>query len=104
MQRPELIAALLPTLRADLALVEGYRVDPGDHITCPITAFGGADDVSHSGSLQSWRDFTRGKFRTCIFPGGHFYFSPVGAALAREIIQDLSESVSTRAADARPSI
>jgi len=104
MQRPELIAVLMPALRADLALVEGYRVDPGDHITCPITAFGGADDVSHSGSLQSWRDFTRGKFRTCIFPGGHFYFSPAAGALAREIIQDLSESVSTRAADARPSI
>ena len=60
MQRPELIAALLPALRAGLALVTGYAVDPEDRITCPITAFAGADDVAHSGSLQSWRDFTRG--------------------------------------------
>jgi medium-chain acyl-[acyl-carrier-protein] hydrolase len=45
MQRPEMIAALLPALRADLALVEGYAVDPGHRIPCPITAFGGADDL-----------------------------------------------------------
>jgi medium-chain acyl-[acyl-carrier-protein] hydrolase len=103
MQRPELIAVLLPTLRADLALVEGYGVDPGDHIACSITAFGGAGDLPHSGSLQSWRHFTRGRFRICIFPGGHFYFSPEAAALGREIIQDLLASVAARAPDTRPS-
>jgi medium-chain acyl-[acyl-carrier-protein] hydrolase len=101
MQRPELIAALLPALRADLALVAGYAVDPEDRITCPITAFAGADDVTHSGSLQSWSDFTRGKFRTCIFPGGHFYFSPAAAALAKEIIRDLHASADVHAPDAR---
>jgi medium-chain acyl-[acyl-carrier-protein] hydrolase len=102
MQHPELVAALLPALRADLALVEGYGIDPGDHITCPITAFGGADDTARSGSLQSWRSLTRGKFRTSVFPGGHFYFSAAPAALAREIIQDLFASAPT--SDARPAI
>src|SRR5215469_4622474 len=102
MQRPELIAALLPTLRADLALVAGYAVDPGDRVACPITAFAGANDVAHPGSLQSWRGVTRGKFRTCIFPGGHFYFSPAAAALAKEIIHDLDASVGMCAPDARP--
>jgi medium-chain acyl-[acyl-carrier-protein] hydrolase len=104
MQRPELIAALLPALRADLALVEGYAVDPGDRIVCPITAFGGADDVAHPGLLQSWTDFTRGKFRTCIFPGGHFYVSPAAEALAKEIVQDLRASVDMHAAGAGPRI
>jgi surfactin synthase thioesterase subunit len=99
MQRPELIAALLPALRADLALVAGYAVE--DRIACPITAFAGADDVTHSGFLQSWSDFTRGKFRTCIFPGGHFYFSPAAAALAKEIVQDLHASADVYAPDAR---
>jgi medium-chain acyl-[acyl-carrier-protein] hydrolase len=89
MQDPELVAALLPALRADLALVEGYAIDPEDRIACPISAFGGADDLARSGSLQSWRSLTRGKFRTCVFPGGHFYFSAAQAALAREIAQDL---------------
>jgi len=101
MQRPELIAALLPSLRADLALVETYAVDPGDQVTCPITAFGGANDVSYSGSLQSWKDVTRGRFRTCIFPGGHFYFSPAADALAGEIIQDLHAAVDMGTPSAR---
>ncbi len=104
LKSPELIAVLLPALRADLALVEGYVVDPGDPITCPITAFGGADDVSHSYSLQSWRDFTRGKFRACILPGGHFYFSPAADALAKEIIQNLHASVGMHAASARSQV
>jgi surfactin synthase thioesterase subunit len=93
MQRPEMIAALLPALRADLALVEGYAVDPGHRIPCPITAFGGADDLPHSGPLQSWRGFTSGNFRTCTFPGGHFYFVPSAVALGREIVGDLHASV-----------
>src|SRR5262249_21500248 len=104
MQRPELIAVLLPALRADLALGEGYAVDPGDRIICPITAFGGADDIPHSDSLRSWRKLTCGKFRTCIFPGGHFYFSTAGEALAKEIIQDLQTSVGIHTPDARPQI
>jgi medium-chain acyl-[acyl-carrier-protein] hydrolase len=102
MQCPELVAALLPALRADLALVEGYGIDPGDHIACPITAFGGADDRASSGSLQSWTRLTRGKFRTCIFPGGHFYSSAAPAALAREIVEDLFASAP--ASHARPAI
>jgi medium-chain acyl-[acyl-carrier-protein] hydrolase len=89
MQRPELMAALLPTLRADLALADGYAVDAGDRLSCPISAFGGAEDVTHSRSLQSWSERTRERFRICIFPGGHFYFSPAPGALAKEIIQDL---------------
>ena len=86
MEHPELLAALLPALRADLALADGYSVDPGHHIDCPITALGGAGDPSFSGGIQSWREFTLGKFRTRIFPGGHFYISTAAEALAKEII------------------
>jgi medium-chain acyl-[acyl-carrier-protein] hydrolase len=100
MQRPELISALLPALGADFDLAERYAAAPGDRIGCPITAFGGADDVLHSGSLESWRDFTRGRFRTCIFPGTHFYFSQAAEALAGEIIRDLQMHPCVQAAGA----
>lgn len=98
MQCPELMSALLPALRADLALVEGYSVDPGERVVCPITAFGGTDDLAHSGALRSWANFTSGEFRTRIFPGGHFYLSPLAEALAQEIIQDLRAFAGTCAA------
>jgi medium-chain acyl-[acyl-carrier-protein] hydrolase len=100
MQCPELIAALLPALRADLALAEAYAVDPVDVLACPITAFGGADDFAHAGSLESWRGFTCEPFRIRIFPGGHFYFSPAAQALAQEMIADLREHIGTQAAGA----
>jgi medium-chain acyl-[acyl-carrier-protein] hydrolase len=100
MQRAELVAALLPALKADLALAEGYAGDPGDCIACPITAFGGADDVAHSGSLDSWRELSSGKFRTCVLPGGHFYFSPAAEALAQEIARDLHASLDVAASAA----
>jgi medium-chain acyl-[acyl-carrier-protein] hydrolase len=101
MQRSELMTALLPALRADLALVDGYTVDSRYRIGCKITAFGGVDDVSHCASLGSWEDFTSVKFRSCMFPGGHFYFSSVAAALAREIIEDLRTSLSMHAANTK---
>ena len=101
MEHPELLAALLPALRADLALADGYAVDPGHHVDCPITALGGADDPSFSGGIQSWREFTLGKFRTRIFPGGHFYISTAAEALAKEIIQDLRASVGVSGSGAR---
>lgn len=99
MQRPELMAALLPALRADLALVDEYTVDSRYRIGCQITAFGGVDDVSHCGSLRSWEDFTYGKFRSCMFSGGHFYFSPVATALVKEIVEDLRTSLGVHAAN-----
>jgi surfactin synthase thioesterase subunit len=100
MQHPELGAALLPALRADLALAEGYGVAPGSLVDCPITAFGGADDTSHSASPRSWRRFTSGQFRTRTFPGGHFYLSTAGELLAREIVGDVRASLGLHASAA----
>jgi len=101
MEHPELLAALLPGLRADLALADGYSLDAGHHLDCPITVLGGADDQSHSGGMQAWKDFTRGKFRSRIFPGGHFYVSTAAEALAREFVQDLRATLGMSAPDAR---
>jgi medium-chain acyl-[acyl-carrier-protein] hydrolase len=93
LQRPELLAALLPALRADLTVADGYVFEPADRVACPVTAFGGADDRTYSSALDSWSNVTREKFRTCVFPGGHFYFSPAVDALADEMIGDLRASV-----------
>jgi medium-chain acyl-[acyl-carrier-protein] hydrolase len=100
-QRPELVSAILRALQADLLLVEGYQVDPRDHMNCPITAFGGSDDVP-SGFLGSWQKLTASRFRTRMFPGGHFYVSTSAKELTEEIIEDLRESVGAYATAASP--
>jgi medium-chain acyl-[acyl-carrier-protein] hydrolase len=100
LQRAELVAAILPALQADLLLVDSYRADPRDLVSCPITAFGGADDLS-SGSLGSWQEFTASLFRTRVFPGAHFYFSTSARELAKEMIGDLCVPIGAYATNAR---
>ena len=101
MEHPELLAALLPALRADLALADGYAVDPGHHIDCPITALGGADDPSFSGGIQYLEGVHPREIPNSHFPGGHFYISTAAEALAKEIIQDLRASVGVSGSGAR---
>src|SRR5437660_280046 len=82
--RDELIAALLPTMRADLALANG-RAHADERLACPITVFGGADDAIDVPSLDHWRSFTREGFRLRLFAGGHFYLTEAVATVADEI-------------------
>jgi medium-chain acyl-[acyl-carrier-protein] hydrolase len=89
MERTELVAAVLPTLRADLALAEGHRPAAEARVACPITVFGGADDTIEGASLQAWSDFTAATFRVRMFPGGHFYLSDAGEALVDEIVKEV---------------
>lgn len=103
----ELMAAILPTLRADILLADSYRVDQKAVVTCPITGFGGSDDAVGFQSLETWSRFTNAGFRHRTFRGGHFYFLDDPTALVREIAQDLCISPDNgrgrRAPDAKSS-
>jgi len=83
---PDLLALLLPVLRADIAALETFRPDKGDPLRCPISAFGGAQDpLAPRSHLQAWRDQTDGQFRVRTFPGGHFYMKAHRADLLADI-------------------
>ena len=90
--RNELLTALLPTLRADLALAETYTAARSAPVSCPITAFGGSGDTIGRRALQGWGAFTTGAFRLRIFPGDHFYLAGAASELADEIACDLHSS------------
>ena len=98
MQRPELVAVLLPALRADLALVDGYRPSIRGSYRLSDHRIWRCRRPLSSWLLQSWRDFTSGNFRTRIFPGGHFYFRLQPGCLP-EIVEDLHASVGMGAAN-----
>src|SRR5262249_25745709 len=87
--REEMLAALLPTLRADLELAETYAPPPHAAAPCPITAFGGSDDTIEPPKLRAWGAYTKGGFRLEMLTGGHFYLSSDAATLANEIVRDL---------------
>jgi len=88
---PDLMALLLPTLRADLLALETYDPPAAAPLPCPVSAFGGADDPRTPRThLEAWRDETRGAFRSRVFPGGHFYLE----ARRDEVLADLVATLS----------
>jgi medium-chain acyl-[acyl-carrier-protein] hydrolase len=80
----DLMEAILPTLRADLALGTS-KPGTGKPLDCPITVFGGTQDTIDVASLQAWRVLTTATFRLRLFEGGHFYLADNVTALAHEM-------------------
>lgn len=74
---PELLAMVLPALRADLQMIESYDNPSNQPLPIDILALGGTDDVGVAASrLNDWRELTTGRFAMRLFPGGHFFLHP----------------------------
>jgi surfactin synthase thioesterase subunit len=86
MQHPDVLALLLPALRADVTAVEAHAGLPRTVLACPITAFGGREDgMATPAQLEAWRDLTSGAFRLRLFRGGHFFLDAERASVLGEI-------------------
>jgi len=82
---PELLALLLPVMRADLTVFETYEHAAGPALGLPLLALNGENDphVSRAEAL-AWGEHTTGRFEAEFFPGGHFFIqSELGAVTAR---------------------
>jgi medium-chain acyl-[acyl-carrier-protein] hydrolase len=88
---PGLLDSVLPTLLADLTLVDTFRLwRPATPLDVPILAFAGADDVDASPlRMGGWRAETTGEFRLEVRPGGHFFDDAYERRLVRTIAGDL---------------
>jgi surfactin synthase thioesterase subunit len=83
---PELLALLLPTLRADLGAVETYTHTAGRMVRCPVSVYGGEDDVHpRPDQLAGWSRVTGRPARVRLYPGGHFYLHTQGPALIGDL-------------------
>lgn len=88
--QPELMRALIPGLRADLALCERYRHRPEPPLAVPITCLGGLTDRRVSRfELYAWRLHTRADFRLRYLPGGHFFPYQAPSLVRRAVYADL---------------
>lgn len=95
----ELLELLLPSVRADIELLERYEHEPGRPISTPVHAIvGDRDAVVSVDEMQPWADETAGGFRMTVLAGGHFYFQPDPSALLSIVRQDLEEEIGRRAA------
>lgn len=84
---PDLLAMVLPTLRADLTLLNTYDYVAGPRLTTPILALGGiADAMIGRSQLTAWGELTEGPFSVRQFPGGHFYLDK-GHPMLMQVLQ-----------------
>ncbi|WPP02037.1 alpha/beta fold hydrolase [Pseudomonas sp. HR96] len=87
----ELLALILPVLRADFLLCGGYRPAPRAPLNCPIQVFAGRQDSAPMPALLAWQRETHGAFALHWFDGGHFFIASqqtqVLAALAEQVLR-----------------
>ena len=83
---PDLVSALLPTLRADLTLLATNESRRSTPLDVRIRAFAGDDDPSAPPELMTaWRDETTARFDLDVLLSGHFF----GAEAARQVIETI---------------
>lgn len=69
---PDLLALVLPTLRADYRVCASLPETTGEPLDSPITALSGVDDIDGE-ALHEWKHWTHAETSVRVFPGGHFF-------------------------------
>jgi medium-chain acyl-[acyl-carrier-protein] hydrolase len=88
----DMLRIFLPTLRADLGMLEGYRFVDARPMDCPITAFSGTDDPRATRTeLVAWQNHTTRTFQARQLPGDHFYLHPQREALVAQLVSLLAD-------------
>jgi medium-chain acyl-[acyl-carrier-protein] hydrolase len=90
LDNPELMSLMLPLLRADFLLCESYAYKVEPPLDCPITVFGGLQDVETGPEkLEGWSEQTTRGFVRRLLPGDHFFLHSQRADLLRALAQEL---------------
>ncbi|OYQ21743.1 hypothetical protein CHR90_01170 [Elstera cyanobacteriorum] len=84
---PELVDLLLPVIKADFTLCNGYRPQQAPRLTCPIIGFAGSrDQIIPLETMHGWAELTEGGFSLTELDGDHFLIEtaprPILTALA----------------------
>ncbi len=74
LENAELMAFMLPILRADFEACDTYACAPEPPLGCPFILYGGTEDreVGEQG-LERWRDQTSAAFTLQMLAGTHFF-------------------------------
>jgi medium-chain acyl-[acyl-carrier-protein] hydrolase len=87
----ELLALVLPALRADLTINESYVYADAAPLPIDIVAYGGADDfLVREARLMQWRAQTSARFAHRMFAGGHFFVNDATGELLADVTTRLA--------------
>src|ERR1051326_1523951 len=88
----DLLSIMIPSVRADIEIVESFDAGPRTRVSYPISAFGGeADPAVARAHLEDWRSMTTSDFSLRWFPGKHFFM--------RDCLSDAVSWIAQRLAD-----
>jgi medium-chain acyl-[acyl-carrier-protein] hydrolase len=86
----EFLAAILPTLRADICLLEAYGRREPQPLACPVTAFAGLRDTTVPlDHVEAWSEQTSGRFERFFLEEGHLYLQSARDFLIRRVRESL---------------
>lgn len=87
----EVMAELLPVLRADFELCERYEYVPEPPLAVPISAFGGISDPEiPRPAITAWQAQAAGPFQARMIPGDHLFYRSAASRLLRVIDKELA--------------
>jgi medium-chain acyl-[acyl-carrier-protein] hydrolase len=94
LEHPELLALLLPLLRADMTLADTYAYADEPPLSLPITTFGGIDDTKATrDDVEAWARHTTAPFAMHVFAGDHFFIFSQREPLLRVLSEALRQTV-----------
>lgn len=81
----------LPVIRNDFRITEAYCSDPEQKVKCPISVYGGTEDIiARPEYLYKWKEFTEKDISVRMMSGEHFFIRQH----LEEICSDISRAVS----------
>lgn len=90
LQNRELMDLFMPVLRADFTVDETYVYSAESPLACPISAFGGTEDLEASREeMEAWAGHTCGVFTVELVRGNHFFLQTGRELLLRSVSQIL---------------
>jgi surfactin synthase thioesterase subunit len=94
LENDEMLALILPRMRADLRMDETYRHSTTHpSLSCAITVLGGIDDAETTPQqLEAWRHVTGGPFELRMFEGDHFFIQSHRTSLIDTVAAALDAS------------
>ena len=86
----ELLRLVLPTLRADFTMLDGYRPRRNPPLACPIVTYSGeADRELDHRRVSRWSELTSASTMHRTFAGGHFFINDQSTELVATVHADL---------------
>ena len=98
LQNDDLMAFIMPSLRADMEMIQTYSGrDRQQTLACPISAFGGTtDSMVVRDHLKEWQAYTHNAFSLQMLESGHFFSPDAEQQLLQAIASDFKQTLEER--------